>query len=136
MLRVDLAAIGATVIEADGPAATARGGGSAWAAGRVALVDRRLVAHRHALRLAIEDPRWPAAHTTGVLTVSGHARELLATRLRTLPDLTGHRVEGGSPAAPLTPPPPLSPDSLATQFAASLPIHEVILPDGLIATAV
>jgi phosphatidylglycerophosphate synthase len=136
LLRADLAAIGATVVDADGPAAAARAVASASAAGRVALVDRRLVAHRHALRLAIEDPRWQAAHSTGVLTVSGPARELLATRLRTVPDLTGHRVEGGGPAARLTAPRPLVPDALAAQLAESLPIHEVALPEGLVATLV
>jgi phosphatidylglycerophosphate synthase len=136
VLRADLSAIGATVVEADGPAAAARAVASASAAGRVALVDRRLIAHRHALRLAIEDPRWQAAHSTGVLTVSGQARELLATRLRTLPDLTGHRVEGSGPAARLTAPRPLVPDALAAQLAESLPIHEVPLPPGLIATLV
>jgi len=136
LLRADLAAIGATVIEADGPAAAARAVASASAAGRVALVDRRLVAHQHALRLAIEDPRWQAAHSIGVLTVSGSARELLATQLRTLPDLTGHRVEGGGPAARLTAPRPLVPDALAAQLADSLSLHEVTLPDGLVATLV
>ncbi len=94
LLRTELAAIGATVVDVDGPAAAARAVASASAAGRVALVDRRLVAHRHALRLAIDDPRWQAAHSTGVLTVSGPARELLATQLRTLPDLTAHRSPG------------------------------------------
>lgn len=136
LLKADLAAIGATVIEADGPAAMARAVASASAAGRVALVDRRLVAHRHALRLAIEDPRWPAAHATGVLTVSGAARELLAGQLRALPDLTGHRVEGVSPAARLTAPRPLAPDDLATRLAESAPLHEVSLPSGLVATLV
>jgi phosphatidylglycerophosphate synthase len=136
LLRADLAAIGVTVIEADGPAAAARAVASASAAGRVALVDRRLVAHRHALRLALHDPRWSAAHAPGVLTVSGHARELLATRLRTLPDLTGHRVAGGSPAAKLTAPRPLVPDTLAEQLAEALPLHEVTLPEGLVALLV
>lgn len=136
VLRTELSALGATVVDADGPAAAARAVASASAAGRVALVDRRLIAHRHALRLAIEDPRWTAAHSVGVLTVSGQARELLATRLRTLPDLTAHRVEGASPAAKLTAPRPLVPDVLATQLAESLPIHEVNLPTGLIATLV
>jgi hypothetical protein len=136
MLRADLAALGATVVEAEGPAAAARAVASASAAGRVALVDRRLVAHRHALRLAIDDPRWSAAHSTGVLTVSGRARELLATRLRTLPDLTAHRVEGVSPAAKLTATRPLVPDTLAVQLAESMPIHEVTLPAGLVATLV
>jgi hypothetical protein len=136
VLRTELSALGATVVDADGPAAAARAVASASAAGRVALVDRRLIAHRHALRLAIEDPRWTAAHSVGVLTVSGQARELLATRLRTLPDLTAHRVEGAGPAAKLTAPRPLVPDALATQLAQSLPIHEVTLPAGLVATLV
>lgn len=136
LLRSELSALGATVIDADGPAAAARAVASASTAGRVALVDRRLVAHRHALRLAIEDPRWTAAHSVGVLTVSGQARELLATQLRTLPDLTAHRVAGVSPAAKLTAPRPLVPDALAAQLAESLPIHEVALPAGLIATLV
>ncbi|MBS2962563.1 CDP-alcohol phosphatidyltransferase family protein [Actinocrinis puniceicyclus] len=136
LLRADLAALGATVVDADGPAAAARAVASASTAGRVALVDRRLVAHRHALRLAIDDPRWAATHATGVLTVSGPARELLATRLRTLPDLTAHRVEGISPAAKLTAPRPLVPDALAEQLAEQLPIHEVALPAGLVATLV
>ena len=136
LLRAELSALGATVVDADGPAAAARAVASASTVGRVALVDRRLIAHRHALRLAIEDPRWAAAHSTGVLTVSGQARELLATQLRTLPDLTAHRVAGGSPAAKLTAPRPLVPDVLATQLAHSLPIHEVVLPPGLIATLV
>jgi phosphatidylglycerophosphate synthase len=136
LLRAELSALGATVVEADGPAAAARAVASASAAGRVALVDRRLVAHRHALRLAIEDPRWPAAHATGVLTVCGPMRELLAGHLRALPDLTGHRVEGGSPAARLTAPRPLVPDDLATRLAESVPLHEVHLPAGLVATLV
>lgn len=136
LLRTDLAAIGATVVDADGPASAARAVASASAAGRVALVDRRLVAHRHALRLAIDDPRWQAAHSIGVLTVSGPARDQLATQLRTLPDLTAHRVEGVSPAARLTAPRPLVPDALAVQLAESMAIHEVALPPGLVATLV
>lgn len=136
LLRTELAAIGATVVDADGPAAAARAVASASAAGRVALVDRRLVAHRHALRLAIDDPRWQAAHSVGVLTVSGPARELLATQLRTLPDLTAHRVAGPSPAARLTAPRPLVPDALAAELAGAMTIHEVALPPGLIATLV
>jgi phosphatidylglycerophosphate synthase len=135
-LRADLAALGITVIEADGPNAAARAVASASTAGRVALVDRRFVGHRHALRLALDDPRWPAAHAPGVLTVSGTAREELAIRLRAQPDLTGHRVEGGSPAARLTAPRPLVPDTLAAELASTLPIHEVVLPEGLVARLV
>ena len=40
------------------------------------------------------------------------------------------------PISRLTAPRPLSPDVLAAQLAESLPIHEVTLPDGLIATLV
>lgn len=136
LLKADLAAIGATVIDADGPAALARAVGSASSTGRVALVDRRLVAHRHALRLAIDDPRWVASHAPGVLAVSGAARGLLVERLRAMPDLTAHRVEGSSPAAKLTAPRPLVPDQLAEQLGADVPLHEVPLPDGLIAELV
>jgi phosphatidylglycerophosphate synthase len=135
-LKADLAAIGATVIDADGPATAARAVGSASSTGRVALVDRRLVAHRHALRLAIDDPRWVASHAPGVLAVSGEARGLLVDRLRAMPDLTGHRVEGFSPAAKLTAPRPLVPDQLAEQLGADLPLHQIRLPDGLIAELV
>ncbi|MFF7249497.1 DUF5941 domain-containing protein [Embleya sp. NPDC008237] len=42
--------------------------------GRVALVDQRFVGHRHALRLAIADTRFPATHVPGVLVVEGDAR--------------------------------------------------------------
>lgn len=155
LLRTALAGIGATVIEADGPAAAARAVGSASAAGRVALVDRRLVASPHALRLALDDPRWPAAHAPGVLTVAGPARSLLTGLLRGMPDLTGHRVEGGSPAARLTAPRPLVPDQLAERLADELAnqpllsadgrpqtaaaptsLHEVALPEGLVARLV
>jgi phosphatidylglycerophosphate synthase len=136
LLKADLAAIGATVIDADGPATLARAVGSASAIGRVALVDRRLVAHRHALRLAIDDPRWVASHAPGVLAVSGVARGLLVEQLRAMPDLTGHRVEGSSPAAKLTAPRLLVPDQLAERLGADIPLHEVHLPDGLIAELV
>jgi phosphatidylglycerophosphate synthase len=136
LLRADLASLGITVIEADGPSAAARAVASASTDGRVALVDRRFIGHRHALRLALDDPRWSAAHAPGVLTVSGAAREQLAIRLRAQPDLTGHRVQGGSPAARLTAPRPLVPDTLAAELGSSLPIHEVVLPEGLVAQLV
>jgi len=132
-LRESLAALGVTVVEADGPAATARIVASASTTGRIALIDHRFIGHRHALRLALTDPRWPALHAPGILTVSGTSREMLAARLRTIPDLTGHRVEGGSPAAQLTAPRPLDADTLAAELADRTPIREVTLPDGLIA---
>jgi phosphatidylglycerophosphate synthase len=136
LLRADLAQLGVTVLDADGPTAAARAVASASADGRVALVDRRFVGHRHALRLVLDDPRWEAAHAPGVLMVSGAARERLADRLRAQPDLTGHQIEGGSPGARLTAPRPLIPDTLAELLGASVPIHEAALPDGLVAELV
>ena len=133
LLRTALARLGVTVVTADGPAATARAVASASAEGRIALVDPRLGAHPHALRLALLDPRWEAAHAPGVLSVSGPAREHLAAELRAMPDLTAHRVEGASPAARLTAPRPLLADDFATRLEArGVAVHETVLPDGLI----
>ncbi|HEX4790583.1 MAG TPA: DUF5941 domain-containing protein [Actinospica sp.] len=137
LLRAALAALGVTVLTADGPAATARAVASASAAGRVALVDARLAAHPHALRLALLDPRWDAAHAPGVLVVSGVAREQLAAELRAVPDLTAHRVGGSSPAARLTAPLPLLADDFAERLrSGGVAVHETVLPEGLIASLV
>ncbi|MBU3870460.1 CDP-alcohol phosphatidyltransferase family protein, partial [Streptomyces sp. 4503] len=45
---------------------------------RVALVDPRFVGHVHALRLALTDPRFPAAAVRGALSVQPEARTALA----------------------------------------------------------
>ena len=133
VLRSALAGLGITVVTADGPAATARAVASASAGSRVALVDPRLAAHRHALRLALLDSRWEAAHAPGVLSVSGEARERLAAELRGMPDLTAHRVEGASPAARLTAPRPLLADDFAERLSSGgVVVHETALPDGLV----
>jgi phosphatidylglycerophosphate synthase len=137
LLRSTLTGLGITVITADGPAATARAVASASAAGAVALVDPRLAAHPHALRLALLDPRWEAAHAPGMLTVAGAARELLAAELRAMPDLTAHRVDGTSPAARLTAPRPLLADEFAELLRVKgVVVHETALPDGLVARLV
>ncbi|ASQ97973.1 DUF5941 domain-containing protein [Streptomyces sp. 11-1-2] len=67
---------------------------------RVALVDPRFVGHVHALRLALADPRFPAAAVRGALSVQPEARTALvravtatAATARTL----GHG--SGTPAA-------------------------------------
>ncbi|MFD7503548.1 DUF5941 domain-containing protein [Streptomyces sp. NPDC059850] len=44
---------------------------------RVALVDPRFVGHGHALRLALTDPRFPAAAVPGALTAQPEARAAL-----------------------------------------------------------
>jgi len=57
----------------------------------------------------------------------------LAAELRGMPDLTGHRVEGASPAARLTAPRPLLADEFAERLTSGgVRVHETALPDGLI----
>lgn len=57
---------------------------SAPAAERVAIVDQRFVGHLHALRLALTDPRFPAAAVTGALTARPEARAALSVALTTV----------------------------------------------------
>ncbi|GAA1721950.1 DUF5941 domain-containing protein [Streptomyces yatensis] len=68
---------------------------------RVALVDPRFVGHVHALRLALTDPRFPAAAVRGVLSVQPEARTALAravTATAATARTPGHG--SGAPAAP------------------------------------
>ncbi len=68
---------------------------------RVALVDPRFVGHVHALRLALTDPRFPAAAVRGALSVQPEARTALA-RAVTAAERTGTTATTGSAAsAPL-----------------------------------
>ncbi|MFG3041594.1 DUF5941 domain-containing protein [Streptomyces sp. NPDC048330] len=60
---------------------------------RVALVDPRFVGHLHALRLALTDPRFPAAAAPGALTAQSAARPALARALT---------AASGAPAAAAT----------------------------------
>ncbi|MFE5791489.1 DUF5941 domain-containing protein [Streptomyces sp. NPDC056503] len=55
---------------------------------RVALVDSRFVGHRHALRLALTDPRFPAAAVPGALAAQPEARPALVRALSAAPALT------------------------------------------------
>lgn len=59
---------------------------SAPAGHRVALVDQRFVGHLHTLRLALTDPRFPAASVTGALTARPEARAALSAALTTVTD--------------------------------------------------
>ncbi len=52
---------------------------------RVAVVDPRFVGHLHALRLALTDPRFPAAAVPGALTVQPEARAALARAVGRIP---------------------------------------------------
>ncbi|MFD7894792.1 DUF5941 domain-containing protein [Streptomyces sp. NPDC059743] len=67
---------------------------SAPAAERVALVDSRFVGHIHALRLALTDPRFPAAAVPGALTAQPEARAALLTAITA--------VVNGDPRPPLS----------------------------------
>ncbi|MFZ4298854.1 DUF5941 domain-containing protein [Streptomyces cinereoruber] len=62
---------------------------------RVALVDPRFVGHLHALRLALTDPRFPAAAVPGALTAQAEARPALTRAL------DGASAIPGTPAADL-----------------------------------
>ncbi|WP_129844255.1 DUF5941 domain-containing protein [Streptomyces sp. RFCAC02] len=77
-LEDDLRALGFTVTvaaEGDLTAALDRAAPEA----RVAVVDPRFTGHRHALRLALTDPRFEAAAIPGALTVLPPARPALAS---------------------------------------------------------
>ncbi|MFC9387907.1 DUF5941 domain-containing protein [Streptomyces venezuelae] len=77
----DLRSLGFDVKAASG-AADAGALLSAVPAGeRVALVDPRFVGHVHALRLALTDPRFPAAAAPGAITAQSGARPALARAL-------------------------------------------------------
>ncbi len=52
---------------------------------RIAVVDPRFVGHLHALRLALTDPRFPAAAVPGALTVQPEARPALARAVGRIP---------------------------------------------------
>lgn len=52
---------------------------------RVAVVDPRFVGHLHTLRLALTDPRFPAAAVPGALTVQPEARAALARAVGRIP---------------------------------------------------
>ncbi|MEU4492433.1 DUF5941 domain-containing protein [Streptomyces sp. NPDC023998] len=67
-------------------------------ADRVAVVDPHFVGHVHALRLALTDPRFPAAAVTGALTVQPAARAALTRALATTAgsDVTGPTPSNGA----------------------------------------
>ncbi|GHJ41850.1 hypothetical protein Sm713_74590 [Streptomyces sp. TS71-3] len=78
---------------------------------RVAVVDSRFVGHRHALRLGLTDPRFPAGAVPGAVAVQAGARAALDHALR---DEAG--AGPGGPAATLADAPA---DRLATALEAT-----------------
>ncbi|MFK0290410.1 DUF5941 domain-containing protein [Streptomyces sp. NPDC090442] len=93
-LEADLRALGFEVRAADDPAGAAALLTEAPAQERVAVVDPRFVGHLHALRLALTDPRFPAAAVPGALTVQPAARAAL--------DRAAGRIPVGAGTAHLT----------------------------------
>ncbi|MFF4607183.1 DUF5941 domain-containing protein [Streptomyces sp. NPDC001339] len=84
-LEADLRTLGFDVRTADGPAAVAELIATVPAQERIAVVDPRFVGHRHALRLALTDPRFPAAAVPGALTAQPEARPALARAVGRIP---------------------------------------------------
>ncbi|MGE7437882.1 MULTISPECIES: DUF5941 domain-containing protein [Kitasatospora] len=96
-MGADLAAIGfRRVLRAHDAAQLAALVSSVGPGERLAVVDAGFVGHRHSLRLALTDPRFPAAAVPGAMVVSGaEARAALATaaqRLSTEPQLPQQRT--------------------------------------------
>lgn len=111
----DLTALGLTISGGVADVARVTAGG---ADKRVALVDARVVAHRHALRRILADDRYEAAHIPGVLSVRGAAA-------RTLHDLLAARVAATATGAPAP-----TPDELAGDLAAAgVQVHRIPLGD-------
>ncbi|WP_052866631.1 DUF5941 domain-containing protein [Streptomyces niger] len=82
-LEGDLRELGFDVRSAVDAADAARLLAEVPAGRRVALVDARFVGHLHSLRLALTDPRFPAAAVTGALTAQPEARTALSRALAT-----------------------------------------------------
>ncbi|MFI9742204.1 DUF5941 domain-containing protein [Streptomyces sp. NPDC052494] len=103
-LDADLRSLGFDVRIATGAEETGSLLAAVPAGERVALVDPRFVGHLHALRLALTDPRFPAAAAPGALTAQSEARPALT---RALTAATAVSVSVGAagtdgPAADLT----------------------------------
>ncbi|UKY55505.1 DUF5941 domain-containing protein [Streptomyces inhibens] len=84
-LEADLRTLGFDVRTANDPASAAELIAAVPAQERVAVVDPRFVGHQHALRLALTDPRFPAAAVPGALTAQPEARAALARAVGRIP---------------------------------------------------
>ncbi|MFJ7067576.1 DUF5941 domain-containing protein [Streptomyces sp. NPDC101115] len=80
-LDADLRSLGFDVEVASGPHETGALLAAVPAGQRVAVVDPRFVGHVHALRLALTDPRFPAAAAPGAVTARPEARSALSRAL-------------------------------------------------------
>ncbi|MFI1437350.1 DUF5941 domain-containing protein [Streptomyces lydicus] len=84
-LEADLRTLGFDVRTANDPASVAELIAGLPVQQRIAVVDPRFVGHLHALRLALTDPRFPAAAVPGALTVQPEARPALARAVGRIP---------------------------------------------------
>ncbi|MEU7516261.1 DUF5941 domain-containing protein [Streptomyces sp. NPDC042898] len=95
-LDADLRSLGFDVRIATGAEETGSLLAAVPAGERVALVDPRFVGHLHALRLALTDPRFPAAAAPGALSAQSEARPALG---RALTAATAVTVPAGATGA-------------------------------------
>ncbi|MBT2392445.1 CDP-alcohol phosphatidyltransferase family protein [Streptomyces sp. ISL-1] len=107
-LEGDLRSLGFDVRVASGARDTAALVAAVPGTDRVAVVDTRFVGHVHALRLALTDPRFPAAAVPGALTVQPEARTALTRALSVA-------ANTGTPSGPAGP----APAGAATEGAAA-----------------
>ncbi|MER6213592.1 DUF5941 domain-containing protein [Streptomyces sp. NPDC001674] len=88
-LEDELRSLGFDVRPVPAPEDTAAALAGIPAGQRVAVVDSGFVGHRHALRLALTDPRFDACAVTGALTVQAGARAALERAVTLAPDGEG-----------------------------------------------
>ncbi|MFF8289726.1 DUF5941 domain-containing protein [Streptomyces sp. NPDC016309] len=102
------------------------------AAERVAVVDPRFVGHVHALRLALTDPRFPAATAPGALTAQPEARPALVRALTAGPDAPDRSAP--TPATGATaatgPATPTGPDATGPETAPGTTAPSTTGPDA------
>ncbi|WP_217196826.1 DUF5941 domain-containing protein [Streptomyces buecherae] len=148
----DLRTLGFDVRQAADAAEVARELAAIPAHQRVALVDARFAGHLHALRLALTDPRFPAAAVTGALTAQPEARAALvrAAHARAIPtrtaptdapparhpaDATPAQADGSAASGPDAATAANLPDLIAADLAAAdVPVHRPEL--GVLVAAV
>ncbi|MEV6400305.1 DUF5941 domain-containing protein [Streptomyces sp. NPDC051907] len=97
-LEGDLRSLGFDVRVASGPEDTAAQVAAVPGGARVAVVDPCFVGHVHALRLALTDPRFPAAAVPGALTAQPEARAALTRVLAAASDDASRGPEAGAAA--------------------------------------
>ncbi|MFI0259145.1 DUF5941 domain-containing protein [Streptomyces sp. NPDC017056] len=122
-LEADLRSLGFDVRTADGAAAVADVLAAVPADERVAVVDPRFVGHLHSLRLALTDPRFPAAAVPGAVTAQPEARAALQRAAAAVPAGPGTRYRVD-----------VLPDALAESLAAGDAAPQRVELGSLVAT--